>query len=69
MKLKLLNRISLRALMFFFFLPKSLTLPLPFHPFFTLIQVFGFSLEEEDMEAINKLHDGRHLCWDPANVE
>lgn len=32
-------------------------------------QVFGFQLEEEDMEAINKLHDGRHVSWDPTNVE
>ncbi|XP_058503721.1 uncharacterized oxidoreductase ZK1290.5-like isoform X2 [Solea solea] len=26
-------------------------------------------LEEEDMEAINKLHDGRHVAWDPTHVE
>ncbi|XP_074507055.1 putative oxidoreductase ZK1290.5 [Sebastes fasciatus] len=32
-------------------------------------QVFGFQLEEEDMEAIKNLHDGRHVCWDPTNVE
>ncbi|XP_070829631.1 glyoxal reductase-like [Chaetodon trifascialis] len=32
-------------------------------------QVFGFQLEEEDMKAINKLHDGRHVSWDPTNVE
>uniref|UniRef100_A0A3Q3X9J6 NADP-dependent oxidoreductase domain-containing protein n=1 Tax=Mola mola TaxID=94237 RepID=A0A3Q3X9J6_MOLML len=31
--------------------------------------IFGFSLEEEDMENINKLHDGRHVSWDPTNVE
>ncbi|XP_037643165.1 uncharacterized oxidoreductase ZK1290.5-like [Sebastes umbrosus] len=32
-------------------------------------QVFGFQLEEEDMEAIKNLHDGRHVSWDPTNVE
>ncbi|XP_024908174.1 uncharacterized oxidoreductase ZK1290.5-like, partial [Cynoglossus semilaevis] len=32
-------------------------------------EVFGFQLEEEDMEAINNLHDGRHVSWDPTNVK
>ncbi|XP_041804389.1 glyoxal reductase-like [Chelmon rostratus] len=32
-------------------------------------QVFDFQLEEEDMKAINGLHDGRHVSWDPTNVE
>uniref|UniRef100_UPI0037E78AB6 glyoxal reductase-like isoform X1 n=2 Tax=Semicossyphus pulcher TaxID=241346 RepID=UPI0037E78AB6 len=32
-------------------------------------QVFGFQLTEEDVETINKLHDGRHVSWDPTNVE
>ncbi|XP_047188035.1 glyoxal reductase-like [Scophthalmus maximus] len=32
-------------------------------------QVFGFQLEEEDMVAINKLHEGRHVSWDPTDVE
>ncbi|XP_034038487.1 uncharacterized oxidoreductase YtbE [Thalassophryne amazonica] len=32
-------------------------------------QVFDFQLEEADMEALKKLHDGRHVSWNPANVE
>lgn len=32
-------------------------------------QVFEFQLEDEDMEAINHLHDGRHVSWDPTDVE
>lgn len=36
---------------------------------FHFSEVFGFQLEEEDMEAINNLHDGRHVSWDPTNVK
>lgn len=32
-------------------------------------QVFGFQLEEADMAALGSLHDGRHVTWDPADVE
>uniref|UniRef100_A0A673B5L6 Zgc:110366 n=2 Tax=Sphaeramia orbicularis TaxID=375764 RepID=A0A673B5L6_9TELE len=32
-------------------------------------QVFGFQLEEADMAALGRLHDGRHVTWDPADVE
>ncbi|XP_061588227.1 glyoxal reductase [Cololabis saira] len=32
-------------------------------------QVFGFQLEEADMVALGNLHDGRHVTWDPTNVE
>ncbi|XP_032387699.1 uncharacterized oxidoreductase ZK1290.5 [Etheostoma spectabile] len=32
-------------------------------------QVFGFQLEESDMAALGGLHDGRHVSWDPTNVE
>ncbi|XP_047224318.1 glyoxal reductase [Girardinichthys multiradiatus] len=32
-------------------------------------QVFGFQLDEEDMVALGNLHDGRHVTWDPTNVE
>ncbi|XP_074507321.1 9,11-endoperoxide prostaglandin H2 reductase [Sebastes fasciatus] len=32
-------------------------------------QVFGFQLEESDMAALGSLHDGRHVTWDPTNVE
>ncbi|XP_041847858.1 glyoxal reductase [Melanotaenia boesemani] len=32
-------------------------------------QVFEFQLEEADMTALGKLHDGRHVTWDPTNVE
>ncbi|CAL8281794.1 unnamed protein product [Lota lota] len=31
--------------------------------------VFGFQLEDLDMEELNQLHDGRHVSWDPTNVE
>ncbi|XP_056452240.1 uncharacterized oxidoreductase ZK1290.5-like [Gadus chalcogrammus] len=31
--------------------------------------VFGFQLEDADMEELTQLHDGRHVCWDPTNVE
>ncbi|KAG7229297.1 hypothetical protein INR49_012955 [Caranx melampygus] len=32
-------------------------------------QVFGFQLEAADMAALGRLHDGRHVTWDPTNVE
>nr|XP_020451445.1 uncharacterized protein LOC109957691 [Monopterus albus]XP_020451446.1 uncharacterized protein LOC109957691 [Monopterus albus] len=32
-------------------------------------QVFGFQLEEADMAALGRLHDGRHVGWDPRDVE
>ncbi|XP_035994031.1 glyoxal reductase isoform X2 [Fundulus heteroclitus] len=32
-------------------------------------QVFGFQLDEEDMAALGNLHDGRHVTWDPTNVD
>ncbi|XP_028283084.1 uncharacterized protein LOC114449537 [Parambassis ranga] len=32
-------------------------------------QVFDFQLEQADMDAIGNLHDGRHVSWDPTNVE
>lgn len=32
-------------------------------------QVFGFQLEESDMAALGSLHDGRHVTWDPTDVE
>ncbi|KAL6104515.1 uncharacterized protein ACO6RY_14229 [Pungitius sinensis] len=32
-------------------------------------QVFGFQLEESDMAALGSLEDGRHVTWDPTNVE
>ncbi|KAM4605626.1 putative oxidoreductase ZK1290.5 isoform 2-T2 [Polymixia lowei] len=32
-------------------------------------QVFGFQLEEVDMAVMGKLHDGRHVSWDPTHVE
>ncbi|KAM6920323.1 glyoxal reductase isoform 2-T4 [Lycodopsis pacificus] len=32
-------------------------------------QVFGFQLEESDMAALGSLDDGRHVAWDPTNVE
>uniref|UniRef100_A0A3B4V516 Zgc:110366 n=1 Tax=Seriola dumerili TaxID=41447 RepID=A0A3B4V516_SERDU len=32
-------------------------------------QVFGFQLEGADMAALGRLHDGRHVTWDPTNVE
>lgn len=32
-------------------------------------QVFGFHLDEEDMVALGNLHDGRHVSWDPTNVD
>ncbi|XP_035761868.1 9,11-endoperoxide prostaglandin H2 reductase isoform X2 [Neolamprologus brichardi] len=32
-------------------------------------EVFGFQLEDEDMAALGSLHDGRHVTWDPTNVE
>ncbi|XP_023132346.2 glyoxal reductase [Amphiprion ocellaris] len=32
-------------------------------------EVFGFQLEDDDMTALASLHDGRHVSWDPTNVE
>ncbi|KAM9789370.1 putative oxidoreductase ZK1290.5 [Neosynchiropus ocellatus] len=32
-------------------------------------EVFGFQLTEDDMEKMNQLHDGRHVSWDPTDVE
>ncbi|KAM9719321.1 glyoxal reductase isoform 1-T2 [Menidia menidia] len=31
-------------------------------------QVFGFKLQEEDMNALGRLHDGRHVSWDPTSI-
>ncbi|XP_071984759.1 uncharacterized oxidoreductase ZK1290.5-like isoform X4 [Engystomops pustulosus] len=31
-------------------------------------QVLGFTLADEDVLALNSLHDGRHVSWDPTNV-
>uniref|UniRef100_A0A3Q3ABE0 Zgc:110366 n=1 Tax=Kryptolebias marmoratus TaxID=37003 RepID=A0A3Q3ABE0_KRYMA len=31
-------------------------------------QVFDFQLDEADMVALGGLHDGRHVTWDPTNV-
>ncbi|XP_042354296.1 glyoxal reductase [Plectropomus leopardus] len=33
------------------------------------VQVFGFQLEDVDMATLGSLHDGRHVSWDPTNVE
>uniref|UniRef100_A0A3Q1H1C3 Zgc:110366 n=1 Tax=Acanthochromis polyacanthus TaxID=80966 RepID=A0A3Q1H1C3_9TELE len=33
------------------------------------LNVFGFQLEDDDMAALTSLHDGRHVTWDPTNVE
>ncbi|CAN9502720.1 unnamed protein product [Ophioblennius macclurei] len=32
-------------------------------------QVFDFQLDDSDMAALAGLHDGRHVSWDPTNVE
>ncbi|KAJ8371973.1 hypothetical protein AAFF_G00297950 [Aldrovandia affinis] len=32
-------------------------------------QVFGFCLEAGDVTALNALHDGRRVAWDPTHVE
>lgn len=32
-------------------------------------QVFDFHLDAADMDTIGKLHDGRHVTWDPTNIE
>ncbi|KAM9349648.1 glyoxal reductase [Symphorus nematophorus] len=32
-------------------------------------QVFEFQLEESDMAALGRLHDDRHVSWNPTNVE
>ncbi|XP_041804388.1 glyoxal reductase [Chelmon rostratus] len=32
-------------------------------------QVFGFQLDESDMAALARLHDDRHVTWDPTDVE
>ncbi|XP_028986797.1 uncharacterized oxidoreductase ZK1290.5 [Betta splendens] len=32
-------------------------------------QVFDFQLEAADMLALRELHDGRHVSWDPTNIE
>ncbi|XP_029379881.1 uncharacterized protein LOC115057143 isoform X1 [Echeneis naucrates] len=32
-------------------------------------QVFGFQLDDVDMASLGRLHDGRHVTWDPTNVE
>uniref|UniRef100_A4IJ00 LOC548351 protein n=1 Tax=Xenopus tropicalis TaxID=8364 RepID=A4IJ00_XENTR len=31
-------------------------------------EVFGFVLADEDVLALNALHDGRHISWDPSNI-
>uniref|UniRef100_A0AAV2JQB0 NADP-dependent oxidoreductase domain-containing protein n=1 Tax=Knipowitschia caucasica TaxID=637954 RepID=A0AAV2JQB0_KNICA len=32
-------------------------------------QVFDFQLDKTDMEALSKMHDGRHVTWDPSNIQ
>ncbi|XP_056452241.1 uncharacterized oxidoreductase ZK1290.5-like [Gadus chalcogrammus] len=32
-------------------------------------QVMCFQMDEEDMAALGKLHDGRHVSWDPTHVK
>lgn len=32
-------------------------------------QVFDFQLDDSDMAALAGLHDGRHVSWDPTDVE
>ncbi|XP_074545401.1 putative oxidoreductase ZK1290.5 [Halichoeres trimaculatus] len=32
-------------------------------------QVFDFQLDDSDMAALGGLHDGRHVTWDPTNLE
>lgn len=32
-------------------------------------QVFDFQLEESDMASLGRLHDDRHVSWNPTNVE
>lgn len=31
--------------------------------------VFDFHLDTADMDTIGKLHDGRHVTWDPTDIE
>ncbi|XP_075473097.1 glyoxal reductase-like isoform X2 [Ascaphus truei] len=31
-------------------------------------EVFGFSLAEDDVLTLNRLHDGRHVTWDPTDI-
>ncbi|KAK7945669.1 hypothetical protein WMY93_001397 [Mugilogobius chulae] len=31
-------------------------------------QVFDFQLDKTDMDALGKMHDGRHVTWDPSNI-
>ncbi|XP_068096104.1 glyoxal reductase-like isoform X2 [Hyperolius riggenbachi] len=38
------------------------------HRVFENCQVFDFTLADKDMFAINSLHDGRHVTWDPSKV-
>jgi len=33
------------------------------------IQLFDFTLDEEDFNEIKTLNDGHHYCWNPENVE
>lgn len=31
-------------------------------------QVFDFTIEEDDVEILNGMHDGRHVSWDPSFI-
>lgn len=32
-------------------------------------QVFDFELAKADMDTVRSMHDGRHVTWDPENIE
>ncbi|OXB53767.1 hypothetical protein ASZ78_006845 [Callipepla squamata] len=32
------------------------------------IQVFDFTITQDDVEILNGMHDGRHVSWDPSLI-
>lgn len=32
-------------------------------------QVFDFQMDTADMDTVGKMHDGRHVTWDPTDIE
>lgn len=35
---------------------------------YAFLQVFDFTIAEDDVEILNGMHDGKHVSWDPSFI-